>query len=44
MKLLVATDLHYMPDLAQEIAANQARLPTDTYKVQAEGKLYGTTN
>lgn len=40
MKLLVATDLHYIPNLAEEIAVNAARLRADTYNHQVDGKLY----
>src|SRR6187401_2838412 len=40
MKIVVASDLHYVPNLAREIAVNQARLPSDTYNHQVDGKLY----
>jgi hypothetical protein len=40
MKLLLASDLHYAPNLAREIAANAAHLPADTYDHQVNGKLY----
>jgi hypothetical protein len=40
MKLLLASDLHYVPNLADEIATNLSRLPADTYDHQVEGKLY----
>jgi hypothetical protein len=40
MKLLLASDLHYTPDLAREIATNSARLPANTYNHRVDGKLY----
>ncbi len=40
MKLLLASDLHYITNLAEEIATNQHRLPTNTYNHQVDGKLY----
>jgi hypothetical protein len=40
MKLLLASDLHYIPNLADEIATNQHRLPANTYNHQIDGKLY----
>ncbi len=40
MKLLLASDLHYVPNLADEIALNRHRLPADTYNHQRDGKLY----
>lgn len=40
MKLLLASDLHYVPNLAREIAVNAARLSADTYAHQVNGKLY----
>jgi hypothetical protein len=40
MKLLLASDLHYITNLADEIATNQHRLPANTYNHQREGKLY----
>lgn len=40
MKLLLASDLHYTTNLAEEIAANAHRLPPDTYNHQVDGKLY----
>ena len=40
MKLLLASDLHYITNLADEIASNQHRLPADTYNHQVDGKLY----
>jgi hypothetical protein len=40
MKLLLASDLHYITNLAEEIAANQHRLPPRTYNHQVDGKLY----
>jgi hypothetical protein len=40
VKLLLAPDLHYCKNLAEEIAANRDRLPADTYDHQVEGKLF----
>src|SRR5687767_5621623 len=40
MKLLLASDLHYVKNLAEEIAHNKHRLPAGTYNHQIEGKLY----
>jgi hypothetical protein len=40
MKLLLASDLHYVPNLTEEIAVNRRRLPAGTYNHQDEGKLY----
>jgi hypothetical protein len=40
MKLLLASDLHYVPNLADEIALNQHRLPAGTYNHQVDGKLF----
>lgn len=40
MKILLASDLHYVPNLADEIRLNLARLPADTYDHQRGGKLY----
>lgn len=40
MKLLLASDLHYIPNLAEEIAINQHRLPANTYNHLREGKPY----
>ena len=40
MKLLIASDLHYVPNLADEIAINLPHLPADTYNHQRDGKLY----
>src|SRR5215204_5360487 len=40
MKLLIATDLHYIPNLADEMAVNAARIPASTFNHEIEGKLY----
>jgi hypothetical protein len=40
VKLLLASDLHYVPNLADEIASNQHRLPAGTYNHQVDGKLF----
>jgi 3',5'-cyclic AMP phosphodiesterase CpdA len=39
-RFLLASDLHYVPNLAEEIAVNRHRLEPDTFDHQVEGKLY----